>query len=75
MKKREHDKKNKNEQKIVNEVIEIFKQFMETQIEVNKFRIKHFQEFDDCLNCDGNEENVSTDESESFSEKFEEEWA
>jgi|TARA_B100000003_G_scaffold164403_1_gene150572 predicted transcriptional regulator len=73
MKKREQDKKNKKEEKRMNEMYEMIKQFVETQIEVNKFRIKHFQEFEE--NLDSDEDVVSVADKASFSKKFEEEWA
>ena len=73
MKKREQDKKNKKEEKRMNEMYEMIKQFVETQIEVNKFRIKHFQEFEE--NLDSDEDVVSVNNKASFSKKFEEEWA
>ena len=73
MKKREQDKKNKKEEKRMNEMYEMIKQFVETQIEVNKFRIKHFQEFEE--NLDSDEDVVSVTDKASFSKKFEEEWA
>ena len=73
MKKREQDKKNKKEEKRMNEMYEMIKQFVETQIEVNKFRIKHFQEFEENLESD--EHVVSVADKASFSKNFEEEWA
>ena len=78
MKKREHNKKNKTnkkEPKKMNEMYEMIKQFVETQIKVNKFRIKHFQEIEDCLDCKDDEEIVSAVEQAIFSKKFEEEWS
>ena len=75
MKKREQDKKKKKEQTRMNEMYEMIKQFVETQIEVNKFRIKHFQDFDECLDSEKSEEIVSIDYEISFSKEFEEDWA
>ena len=42
MSEKEQDKKNNKEQKRMNEMYEMIKQFIQTQIEVYKSRIKHF---------------------------------
>lgn len=73
MSEKEQDKKNNKEQKRMNEMYEMIKQFIQTQIEVNKSRIKHFKEFDDSH--DEDEEFVSIENETDFSKKFEEEWA
>ena len=73
MSEKEQDKKNKKEQKRMNEMYEMIKQFIQTQIEVNKSRIKYFKEFDDDISHV--EESVSMENETDFSKKFEEEWA
>ena len=75
MSEKEQDKKNNKEEKRMNEMYEMIKQFVETQIEINKFRIKHFQEIEECLDCKDDEEIVSAVEQAIFSKKFEEEWS
>tara|TARA_B100001559_G_scaffold123290_1_gene103714 strand:- start:107 stop:334 length:228 start_codon:yes stop_codon:yes gene_type:complete len=75
MSEKEQDKKNNKEQKRMNEMYEMIKQFIQTQIEVNKSRIKHFKEFDECISHDEDEESVSMENETDFSKKFEEEWA
>ena len=75
MSEKEQDKKNNKEQKRMNEMYEMIKQFIQTQIEVNKSRIKHFKEFDEYTSHDKDEESISMENETDFSKKFEEEWA
>jgi hypothetical protein len=73
------DEKNidKKKQINMNEYIEMMKKFMQSQIEMNKYRIKQFKEWSelDC-DCEVDENQVLiSDDKSSFPKEFKEEWA
>jgi len=73
------DEKNidKKKQINMNEYIEMMKKFMQSQIEMNKYRIKQFKELSelDC-DCEVDENQVLiSDDKSSFPKEFKEEWA
>tara|TARA_B100000902_G_C26920996_1_gene721689 strand:+ start:152 stop:391 length:240 start_codon:yes stop_codon:yes gene_type:complete len=79
MSKKEENKIDKKENRNMNEYIEIMMKFMNSQIEMNQYRIKQFKEWDesdcDCGKCEDNQVSISDDKKPSFPKDFEEEWA
>lgn len=77
MKKKDEKNIDKKIQINMNEYIEMMKKFMQSQIEVNKYRIKQFKEWSE-LDCDcEDDENqvlISDEKKSSFPNEFKEEW-